>query len=508
MTDHRGTMSFVLPLIIAFIAIIIAYNFVYKPYQTWRLFNKLPGPPAIPLLGNAHQFERDPVAFFKQVKQWGKDYEEDGCIRLWLGPLPVVAAFNAKDAEILLSSNKHITKGFVYSFLMEWLGTGLLTSTGQKWFRRRKMLTPTFHFRILADFVEIFNDQSAILMEKLQTHADGQPFDIFPEITLCVLDIICETAMGKTIDAQRNGNSDYVKAVTRMSDLIQERQKSPWLWPNMLYRQLAKGKEYKRCLDILQGLTKSVIKERHEERQSDSSSSHDNDLKRKTKRMAFLDLLLTMHDEDSSFGFEDIQEEVDTFMFEGHDTTAAASSWALYLIGLHPEVQKRVHEELDQVFESVHEPATMDKLSQLTYLGTVLKEALRIYPSVPFIARTLHEDCVIHGITFPKGSEAVLLIYHLHRDPKVFPDPERFDPDRFNAANSLKRHPYAYVPFSAGPRNCIGQKFAQLEEKVLVSTILRRFAVESTTPREEMNELSELILRPELGVHVKLTTRH
>ncbi|XP_072050844.1 cytochrome P450 4V2-like [Amphiura filiformis] len=493
--------------ILAFLAVYLAYNFVFKPYKLWVHFNKMPGVPAVPLLGNAHQFEREPVAFFKQIQSWCNDYP-GRFFRMWLGPVPAVIMYNAKDAEIIFNSNKHITKGFVYKFLMKWLGTGLLTSTGEKWFHRRKMLTPTFHFRILNDFLEVFNEQADILVEKLDEHADGKVLNIFPEITLCVLDIICETAMGKKINAQGDGNSEYVKAVIRMSDLVQERQKTPWFWPESVYHRLGIGKEYEHCLHILHGLTKSVIRERYEERQMSRNPTESSSGDRKSKRLAFLDLLLTMQDEDSSFTFSDIQEEVDTFMFEGHDTTAAASSWALYLLGLHPEIQQRVLEELDQVFEYRNEPCSMEKLNQLTYLGCVLKEALRIYPSVPFIARKLEEDCKIHGYDVPKGTEAVLLIYMLHRDPEYFPDPEKFDPDRFLASNTTKRHPYSYVPFSAGARNCIGQKFALLEEKVVVATILRRFQVESVDSRDQVNVLAELILRPEKGIHVKLTRRH
>ncbi|XP_069952603.1 cytochrome P450 4C1 [Cherax quadricarinatus] len=136
-----------------------------------------------------------------------------------------------------------------------------------------------------------------------------------------------------------------------------------------------------------------------------------------------------------------------------------------------------------------------------------IKEALRIFPPAPFISRKLKEDVVIENYRVPSGTTVELVIYKIHRDPAQFPDPEVFDPDRFLPENINKRHPYAYIPFSAGPRNCIGQKFAMLELKILVSSILRRFRVESVVPRDQLKLVPELILRPVNGNFVKLFPR-
>ncbi|XP_038061793.1 cytochrome P450 4V2-like isoform X2 [Patiria miniata] len=425
-----------------------------------------------------------------------------------LGLIPMIVITNAKDAEVLFSSTKHITKGFVYDFLQPWLGTGLLTSKGSKWFRRRKMLTPTFHFSILNGFLVTFNEKTDILGARLKALADGQVFDIFPIITQCSLDIICETAMGKNIHAQEDGQNEYMQAVIKMSELALDRMKYPWLWPNMLYGILPNGRRQAECLKVLHDTTNQVIQERSQ----DFVNLHprgldDQSADQPKKRLAFLDLLLHMKQEDETVTFDDIREEVDTFMFEGHDTTAAGASWCLYLLGRHPEIQRRVHEELDEVFGDNQEPATSDQLQRLHYLTCVVKETLRIFPSVPFIARILEEDCVLGGHKIPSGTNVCVLITGLHRDPDVFLNPEEFDPDRFLQQNCLNRHPYAYVPFSAGARNCIGQRFAMMEEKVIVSSVLRRFNIESVQSRDEVFPIGELILRPSAGIKVKLSPR-
>ncbi|XP_071808402.1 cytochrome P450 4V2-like [Asterias amurensis] len=505
-------MSILIPVFLTAAAVFTVYyvliHLVYGPWKRFQYFNKeIPGPPALPIVGNAHLFDRDPAKFYQQVLQFCRDYPK--VFRIMLGPTCMIAIHNAKDAEVLFNSTKHITKSFVYDFLHPWLGAGLLTSKGSKWFHRRKLLTPTFHFSILNNFRVVFNEKADILARKLSTMADGRAFNIFPIITQCSLDIICETAMGKNIHAQENEKSEYVQSVIKMSELIQERQKYPWYWFDGLYSVLPSGKEHARCLKVLHDATSSVIKERNSKfselypRGIDEQSVEEP----KKRRLAFLDLLLHMHRDDNSFTFEDIREEVDTFMFEGHDTTAAGASWCLYLLGRHPEIQQRVHEELDEVFGDNDEPATSDQLQSLLYLTRVLKETLRIYPSVPFIGRTLEEDCVIGGYKLPKGVNAIALITGLHRDPEVFPNPEEFDPDRFLPENCVNRHAYAYVPFSAGARNCIGQRFAMMEEKVMVSAVLRRFNIQSLQTPDEVLPLSELILRPSGGIQVKLTPR-
>lgn len=217
----------------------------------------------------------------------------------------------------------------------------------------------------------------------------------------------------------------------------------------------------------------------------------------KKKRKAFLDLLLDQNaKDDTPLTDDELRAQVDTFMFEGHDTTAVAITWTLFLLGNNPEQQEKVHEELEEVFGDSDTPANLKELSQLKYLDRVLKETLRLFPSVPVISRDLMEDVKMGNYTLPKGCEVVMPIQLTHRDPNVWPDPTKFDPDRFLPENSKHRNPYAYVPFSAGPRNCIGQRFALLEEKIVLTAILRKWRVKSVKTFDEIKYAGILILRP------------
>ena len=278
-----------------------------------------------------------------------------------------------------------------------------------------------------------------------------------------------------------------------------ERANNPLLWPDCIYFRLGTSLGYSRSLKILHDFTRKVIIERDAEFEKSNVKSQ--------KRIAFLDMLLKAKAEDPSITFDDIQEEVDTFMFEGHDTTAAALTWALQMIGSYPDVQKKLHEEIDQVFGSSDRQLKSEDLGELKYLECVIKETLRLYPPVPFISRDVTEDQVISGLTVPKGAVATIFIYGLHRDEKYFPQPDKFIPERFQPQSGLNLHPFAYMPFSAGKRNGIGQRFAMMEEKIVLANILRRFELVSLATIEEIGASAELILRPSKDVLIKLKQR-
>lgn len=385
-----------------------------------------------------------------------------------------------------------------------WLGTGLLTSTHQKWKTRRKLLTPAFHFRILDDALDAFNTQGRILAEVLEEDSrktTDQTIDIFNYVTRCTLDIILETAMGQRLGIQLARQSDYCDTINSMVHVMQQRQIQPHLQNEYTFRLSPLKKEYDNALATLHEFTSKVVKEKRAQFNADA----ENNVAPKG-RTAFLDLLLqAVLPDGSKLTDDDIQEEVDTFMFEGHDTTACAISWSLYLLGKNPEIMNKVLDEQKEIFQNelFLREVTQNDLAKMKYLECCIKEALRLYPSVPIIGRTVEKDSIIDGQLVAKGSSAVILVHYLHRNPAVWERPDEFIPERFMEAT--KRHPYAYVPFSAGPRNCIGQRFALMEEKTVLSHLIRRLNFTSRDMR--IKPVVEIITRPFKGVHSKITAR-
>lgn len=186
-------------------------------------------------------------------------------------------------------------------------------------------------------------------------------------------------------------------------------------------------------------------------KQFKAAAPTEDELLGKKKRLAFLDLLIEASKDGQILSTDDIREEVDTFMFEGHDTTSAAISWTLFLIGSDTRIQEKVIAELDEIMDGDRSrPPTMKELLDMKYLECCIKEALRLYPSVPMIARHIREEVKIDNYTIPVGTTAMIVTYMLHRNPEIYPTPEKFIPERFLPENCKGRHPYAYIPFSAG----------------------------------------------------------
>nr|CDJ98403.1 Cytochrome P450 domain containing protein [Haemonchus contortus] len=258
------------------------------------------------------------------------------------------------------------------------------------------------------------------------------------------------------------------------------------------------GSEYDHHLKIVSDFTRKVISERMAERGEGKAIGRE--------KKAFLDLLLDVQAE-GNLSYEDIREEVDTFMFEGHDTTASGMGWTLWCVACNSDIQKKIHEEMDEIFGSSDRSCTSDDLKSMKYLEKCIKESLRLRPPVPNFTRKLENDVDIDGLTIPKGCSIMITPAMIHGNPKVYDNPHVYDPERFSEENIQKRHPYAYIPFSAGPRNCIGQKFALIEEKTVLSWFFRRYSIRSRLPTEANIPLPEIILKPSLGFPVTLSKR-
>ncbi|PSN53242.1 Cytochrome P450 4C1 [Blattella germanica] len=378
---------------------------------------------------------------------------------------------------------------------------------GQKWKTRRRLITPAFHFKILEQFIDVFNSNMELFISKLAPHAEnGEEFNIYPYITMYALDNICETSMGQKVNAQIDNNSEYVNALRRMCDLIMYRSFRPWLYSDILFSFTSLAKVQNRCLKVLHGTTDQVIKTRKktllEEGNSNIEVNFDKDDVGIKKRMAFLDLLILSSKDGAVLSDKDIREEVDTIMFEGHDTGSSTISFTSWVLAQHQDIQDKVVEELKDIFGDSDRPPNYQDLQEMKYLEMVIKETLRLYPSVPFYGRKLTEDLEIDGYTLPTGANVFILCFSMHRNEKYFPDPEKFDPNRFLPENSIDRHPFCYVPFAAGPRNCVGQRFAMIEMKTTMCQLLRQYKLlPGTIPLSLTNEA---ILKSTSGINIRL----
>lgn len=494
-------------LIIIFTIIII---FRVKARHLLKYSEKIPGPKTLPILGNALDFGLKYEDYLDRIMALVNKYLP--VMRVWIGPFLIITVTEPNYIEAIMNSQKHIHKAFVYSSLMPWLGTGLLTSWGKKWKVHRKILTPSFHFQILEQFLDVFKIKGDILVQRLSRHVNGPRFDITDYIVTCTLDVICESTMGVSVNAQSNSRTEYVSAVSSMGNIVMQRSMKPWLYPEVVFAATALKRLQTKCLDVLHHTTNSVIRARKQdlltEARTKSAEQREEDAFGRKRHVNFLDLLIkASSNAGAGLTEQEIREEVDTFMFEGHDTTSSCCLFTLWALAKHQDLQERVLNELRAIFGNSDRDAKYGDLQEMKYLEQVIKESLRLYPSVPIFGRELTEDVLVDGYVFPAGSHAVFIPQITHMNPEYFPNPEKFDPDRFLPENILNRHPYCYIPFSAGPRNCIGQKFAMLELKSLLSKLLRNYKFSLGDPEEKMKLIAELVLRSKNGINLKLEGR-
>lgn len=226
-------------------------------------------------------------------------------------------------------------------------------------------------------------------------------------------------------------------------------------------------------------------------------------------RPCLLDHMIKLSEKNANFNEDDIVDEACTFMLAGQDSVGAAVAFCLFLLTQNRDCQARCHQEIDDIFgDDFLRPASMSDLRSMRYLEQCIKETLRLYPSVPLIARKITESVNVGKYQLPAGSNVLILPYATHRIEDIYPDPERFDPERFTVKECEKRSPCAYIPFSAGPRNCIGISFAMLEMQTVISTILRHYELVAVPSKMNIDPVFRITVRASGGLWVHFKSRN
>ncbi|XP_062592665.1 ultra-long-chain fatty acid omega-hydroxylase-like [Saccostrea cucullata] len=463
--------------LITFVVVVITQLFI-KYIKLKYAYRGLPEPTYDKywILGHLPHFQGgvyDQYILNKMIEWMGK-YRH--LFVLWVGPTVVWVEVHHPESvkKILVTADpKAVGYGQVYRHGIPWLGEGLLIAGGAKWKRSRRLLTPAFHFDILKPYLKIYKSCADLLVRNITTESDkGESVEIFSLVSSCTLDIILRCAFSYETDCQNIGQkrNPYIQAVNDLTWEWTRRNCSPWLYTDFVYFLTKGGKKFKRDCDFVHNVAEGVIEKRRQALKNEEVSSK--------KYLDFLDILLTAKDEDGNgMSNEDIRTEVDTFLFEGHDTTASAISWILYSLAEHPDHQRKCQEEIDRVVsETKSGELEWKDLERLEYLTRCIKEGMRLHTPVPMILRNNQSTITVDNQAIPAGSTIVINIYSLHHNAEVWgEDHMKFKPERFTKENMEKRDSFAFCPFSAGPRNCIGQNFAMSEEKIVLATLLQRF---------------------------------
>ena len=446
----------------------------------------LPGPRGLPGIGTVHPFLFRGIlgTFVGLADRYGPCYR----LRLPFGQTAVTLGEPDAVERVLRSNRQNYPKGSVYDGARLLLGNGLVTSEGSFWERQRRLAQPAFKGARLACYLRTMGDCTERLLDEWRNGLEGTPLELHAAMTRLTMDIVGRTLFGLDLSGQ---SSSAGRAFTHALRAIGTRgpgnlQVPVWLpTPGNL--------KFRKALRELDQLVYEIIR-RFRAGEAEQAEH------------TVLGAFMAARDPQTGEGMSDwqLRDEVITLYLAGHETTANLLTWTFYVLAREPEVAARVLEEIDAL-PPVAVP-TLGDLDRLTYLSRVLSEVLRLYPPVWTIARDVLEDDLVSGYRVPSGCFVLLSPYITHRLEAHWPNPERFDPDRFSPQNSRGRHPFAYFPFSTGPRVCIGKHFSLYEAQLVLAMVLRELRVEMIG-RRQVGFKSVGTLRPDRTIRVRLLRR-
>jgi cytochrome P450 len=366
------------------------------------------------------------------------------------------------------------------------LGEGLLTAQGEAWRWQRRAAAPGFRPDNVAGMTPVIVAAAEAALERWREKGDGARLDIATETTAITFQVILDTMLsgGEGIDvpAAAAKITDYLETLGKVSvaDLLQ--------WP--MWARIAMAPRGYRAMVYLKAMVDRMVARR----------------RREAERGDLVDLLMQAQDPESGRRMDDrlLRDNLLTFIGAGHETTALALTWSLYLLGLDPPTAERVRAEVAAVAGSA--TLTHEHVERLVFTRQVLQEAMRLYPSLPLMTRMCGEDTEAGGVPIRAGTFVFLPIYALHRHRRLWRDPDAFDPDRFGPEESARRHRFAYLPFGGGPRVCIGQTFAMSEAVAILATLVRGAEL-TPDPGHRIRPLVRVSMRPQGGLPMTLRLR-
>lgn len=481
----------------------LMFGCVQQRRKSARSIKGIPGPPGHWLKGHIDYAKFDGPGLKFHLKC---TTEFKTCYHLWYGPLRSAIILCHPDTVQVVQSSSAPKEKFAYNMVKPFIGDGLITSEGDKWLRMRRLLTSAFHFDILRPYVRVFQESTKVLLGKWSSQGRGE-VELFHHVSLMTLDSILKCSLSYKSDCQvTQGTRDpYIVAVYEAANQFLDRLVNPLLHADEVYKLTPDGRKFFKNSAFAHAKAEGIVKTRRKALQDNA----EREKLRKKKHLDFLDVLLEAKDDNGSgLTDEEIIGEVMTFMFAGHDTTASATSWTLYCLAMYPEHQEKCRKEIDEVLRDQHQ-LEWAQLGKLKYLLLCIKESCRMFAPVPFTGRSLDKSYEIDGHLVPEGSWIITNVHALHHNPHVWKDPERFDPMRFTTENTKDMSPYAFIPFSAGPRNCIGQTFAMTEVKTSLAMILRKFKLtidpKFIVPIEDL--VPTLVMRAKNGIRVNIFPR-
>jgi cytochrome P450 len=433
-----------------------------------------------PLLGSILRYREDRFGFLKSLA------EGSGIVRARMGAFPLVLVTSPEIAhEALVQKDADFVKGFGLSlFGRPLLGNGLLTSEGETHRRQRKLMAPAFVQKRISEYA---TEISARTEKAQRAWSDGATVDVAAAMMHLTLEIVGKTLFDAEIgsDAAEIGEA-LTLAMEHIIGSLSSLVPIPPTWPT------PRNWRNQQAIARLDHIVYRLIRE-HREGGRD--------------RGDFLSMLLLAQDEDDGRGMTDkqVRDEAMTIVLAGHETTANALAWTFYLLAQHPDIRSRLEREVDAALGG-RSPAITD-LPRLPYTLQVFKEAMRLYPPAYVFSRRPVRDVTLGGCALPKGQMVIFNVAGIHRLARHYPEPHRFDPDRFTAAAEKALPRQAYLPFGAGSRVCIGNHFALMEGQLVLAALAQRLRFDPLPGARRVDTESLVTLRPRGGLPMRVHRR-
>jgi enediyne biosynthesis protein E7 len=408
-----------------------------------------PGPRANSMLGKLMEVANDRLGLMSSLaKRYGD------AVRMPVGPKSLYFFNHPDHAKYILADNApNYRKGWGLMHARRALGDGLLTSEGELWRKQRKVIQPAFHRDRMADWADAIADEGMAMAARLRATGQHKPVNVVAAMTELTLGVLGRTLLDTDLSIYQN--------IAHSFEAIQDQAMFEMVTLNLvpIWVPLPQQRRFRRAKQALL----SIVDEMMSRRAAEGGRGGD-------------DLLTRLADANRSEPDERIRrqrmrDELVTLLLAGHETTASTLGWTFHLLDRHPEVQDRLRHEVREVLGD-RRPAFED-LNRLTYTAQVIEEVMRLYPPVWILSRQAIEDDEVGGYFVPKGMNVLVVPYTLHRHPEFWPDPERFDPDRFGPQRVGERPRYAYLPFGAGPRFCVGNNLGMMEATFVTAIIVR-----------------------------------
>ncbi|XP_039435529.1 probable cytochrome P450 313a4 [Culex pipiens pallens] len=492
--------------IAGFFLLVWYYLFRRSRRRMYELAAKIPGPLDWPLIGAIHiGIGRGPTEIFNYLFQYMHTLRSP--IRAWFGHLLVILIDEPEHLAVILNSQDCLKKSYVYRFVG--FEKGLFNAPPELWRVLRKQLNTSFSNAATKSFVPVFNEKSDNLVSNLRHHVGRGQFDFLAIAGEYSLSTSSVNALGLDLD---NDQSDYKKRYLengeKMFTLKFTRIYKAWLHPQSIYKWTASYREEIRRLKFFQNMSRNIFETRKRMRltnpESFSAAERDEDNVRRPQ--LFIERLEKMYFESKTTDDEGVIENLDTFLFASNDTTASLVSTTLLLLAMYQDVQERLFQEIRDTLPN--DFIEYEDLAKLTYLDMVLKETMRLIPVVAVVARENEKEIQIGEYTIPANTQIVVPIIKVHRDKNIWGErADEFDPENFSPENCVKRHPYAFIPFSGGIRNCVGIKYAYVSLKIALIKLIKSYKFSTTLKLCDLEYHASMVMRVVNGYLVSIEQR-